>query len=44
MMDKNLILKIRSGDKQFKEKINNAPYPYSIKTVLVLRISIPMLI
>ena len=35
-MNKDLILKIRSGDKQFKEKINNAPYPYSMEPFCIV--------
>ncbi len=35
-MNKNLIQKIRSGDKQFKEKINNTPYPYSMEPFCIV--------
>lgn len=35
-MNKNLIQKIRSGNKQFKEKINNAPYPYSMEPFCIV--------
>ena len=35
-MNKNLIQKIRSGDKQFKEKINNAAYPYSMEPFCIV--------
>ena len=35
-MNKDLILKIRSGDKQFKEKLNNSPYPYSMEPFCIV--------